>query len=152
MGHYRVGNISHLPTHYSHMKYGGAQLAVHLCLLFNSMLTHSFVPEDFCFGVIIPLLKHKHGDASKLDMYRGITLSSAVSKLFESVLVKIFGDDLKTDYSLVSRNIVAAVTLYSLSMKLLNISRNLVTGYIVLRWTPLRLLIKFYTMACFINC
>ena len=50
------------------------------------MLTRSFVPDDFRFGVIVPLLKHKHGDASRLDMYRGITLSSTISKLFEYVL------------------------------------------------------------------
>ena len=48
------------------------------------------VPAHFCFGTIVPLLKDKHGDASQLHMYRGITLSSTVSKLFESVLVALF--------------------------------------------------------------
>ena len=79
-----------------HVKYGGAQLLVHLCLLFNAMIAHSFVPADFCFGMIVPLLKNKHGDASRLDMYRGITLSSAVSKLFESVLVAMFGESIRS--------------------------------------------------------
>jgi len=79
-----------------HVKYGGLQLVVHLCLLFNSMIAHSFVPADFRFGMIVPLLKEKHGDASRLDMYRGITLSSAISKLFESVLVAIFGDSVQS--------------------------------------------------------
>ena len=37
----------------------------------------------------MPLLKDKHGDATRLEMYRGVTLSSAVSKLFESLLVDI---------------------------------------------------------------
>jgi len=32
------------------------------------------------------------GDASKIEMYREITLSCAVSKLFASVLVAVFGD------------------------------------------------------------
>jgi len=58
------------------------------------MMAHAFVPSDFCFSMIVPLLKDKHGDASRLDMYRGITLSSAVSKLFVSVLVTIYGDSL----------------------------------------------------------
>ena len=50
---------------------------VHLSqsILFNASLGHGFVPNDHCFGVILPLLTNKHGDASKLDMYRGITLS-----------------------------------------------------------------------------
>jgi len=38
----------------------------------------------------LPLLKSKHGDASLLNMYRGITLSSVVSKLFELVLLDYF--------------------------------------------------------------
>ena len=59
-----------------HIKYGGTQLLVHLCLLVNAMMKHSFVPADFCFGMIIPLLKDKHGDTSRLDMYRGITVSN----------------------------------------------------------------------------
>jgi len=60
------------------------------------MMAHAFVPSDFCFSMIVPLLKDKHGDASRLDMYRGITLSSAVSKLFVSVLVTIYGDSLQS--------------------------------------------------------
>jgi len=38
-----------------------------------------------------------NGDASNLDMHRGTKLSSAISKLFESDLVKTLGDDLTTD-------------------------------------------------------
>ena len=47
-----------------HIMLGGVQPSVHLCLLFNAMLKHSFVPSAFHCGVIIPLLKNKHGDAS----------------------------------------------------------------------------------------
>ena len=63
---------------------------LHLSLLFTAMLRHSFVPDDFCKGIIVPLLKSKHGDASSLDMYRGITLSSVLSKVFEAVLLHIY--------------------------------------------------------------
>jgi len=74
-----------------HIIYGGNNLLVYLCLPFNSLIKHCFVPADFCFGIIVSLLKSKHGDASQIDMYRGITLSSCVSKLFERVLVEILG-------------------------------------------------------------
>jgi len=57
-----------------HVMLGGPQLYVHLCLLFNSMIRYSYVPDAFGHGIIIPLLKDKHGDSSKLEMYRGITL------------------------------------------------------------------------------
>jgi len=77
--------------------FGTSDLYVHLCLLFNSLLRHCFVPAEFCFGVIIPLLKNKHGNVASSDMYRGITLSSTVSKLFESVLLDLFGDYLQSD-------------------------------------------------------
>jgi len=79
-----------------HIRHGGVHLLVHLCLLFNAMIKHSFMPTDFCFGMIEPLLKDKHGDTSRLDMYRGITVSSAISKLFEAVLVSMFGDHLQS--------------------------------------------------------
>jgi len=36
-----------------HVINGGLQLAVHMTILFNSMLKHTFVPSDFCGGIII---------------------------------------------------------------------------------------------------
>ena len=58
--------------------YAGPDLAVHLCLLCNAMLHHAYVPDDFRFGIIKPLLKNKHGDQSKAEMYRGITLTPVI--------------------------------------------------------------------------
>ena len=45
----------------------------------------------------MPLLKSKHGDATRLDMYRGITLSPVLSKLFEMVLLHPFEESLVSD-------------------------------------------------------
>lgn len=59
------------------------------------MIRHCFVPADFCLSMIIPLiplLKDKHGDTSRLDTRQGITLSNAVCKHFDFVLVAVFGD------------------------------------------------------------
>ena len=77
-----------------HIVFGGNALAVHLCLLFNSMLRHSFVPSDFRFGLIKSVLKDKNGDITSrpTDMYRPITLTPVISKLFESVLLQLYGD------------------------------------------------------------
>jgi len=44
----------------------------------------------FHFGVTKPLLKSKHGDLIKVDMYRGITLIPVISKLFEAVLLSLW--------------------------------------------------------------
>ena len=64
-----------------HLKFGGPQLYVHVCLLFNSIIRHSYVPDAFGHGIIIPLLKDKHGDSSKLETYRGIALSALLNYL-----------------------------------------------------------------------
>jgi len=72
-GHDKISN--------EHIIHGSSELIIHLNLLFNALIKHCFVPSDFCFSLVVPLLKNKHGDATKLDMYRGITLSSVVSCL-----------------------------------------------------------------------
>jgi len=61
------------------------------------MIHHCFVPDDFCNGIILPVLKSKHGDATKVDMYRGITLSRVISKVFESVLLHLYDELLSSD-------------------------------------------------------
>jgi len=66
-----------------HLIYSHPCLTVYLTLLFNMMIQHSFVPDDFGIGVIIPIIKDRLGDTSDVTNYRGITLSPVVSKLFE---------------------------------------------------------------------
>jgi len=67
-------------------------MTVHLSLLFTAMLRHSFVPNDFCNGIVVPMLKNKHDNVCSLDMDRGITLSPVMSKVFEAVLLRIYKD------------------------------------------------------------
>lgn len=43
------------------------------------------------------MLKDKHGDITGTDIYRGITLTPVMSKLFELVLLNLFGDFLNSD-------------------------------------------------------
>jgi len=61
------------------------------------MLSHAFVPDNFCRIIVVPLLKNQHGNSTSLDMYRDITLLPVISKIFESVLLELFDDFLKTD-------------------------------------------------------
>ena len=42
-------------------------------------------------------MKNTEGDKIKSDNYRGITLSPVLSKIFESVLLVLFGDHLSSD-------------------------------------------------------
>ena len=80
-----------------HVIFGGPSLNVHLSLLYSAMICHSFVPVGFTYGIIIPLLKNKHGNPTNIDMYRGITLSSVLSIVFEYVLVRFYDVFLKSD-------------------------------------------------------
>jgi len=59
-----------------HLVFSGNDFVVHTCLLFTAMLKYSFVPTDFKFGIIKPVLKDKHGDITSIDMYHGITLKA----------------------------------------------------------------------------
>jgi len=61
------------------------------------MLRHFFIPSSFQFGIILLIPKDKHGDLSNLDMYRGITLTPAISRLFESLLLAKYGNVLHND-------------------------------------------------------
>jgi len=80
-----------------HLIYAGPNLAVHLCLLFSAMLRHSYVPSSFRYGIVKPILKNKHGDQTSIDMYRGITLTPVISKLFEAILLVVYENSLYSD-------------------------------------------------------
>jgi hypothetical protein len=58
--------------------------------LFTMMLKHSYVPESFTSGVIIPIVKDKRGDLTSTQNYRPITLTSIISKIFELFTHQIF--------------------------------------------------------------
>ena len=75
-------------------------IIVHLKFLFTMILDHSYVPNAFSHGLIIPVIKDKHGDVSAVDNYRPITLSPVLSKVLESYLMLkyshlLWSDDLQ---------------------------------------------------------
>lgn len=63
-----------------------SQHAMIHCLskLFNSCLTNSFYPKCWSEGYIVPI--HKSGDPNDPSNYRGITITSTVGKLFNTIL------------------------------------------------------------------
>ena len=62
-------------------------LVVHLKALFTFMMNHSYVPDSFTQGVIIPILKDKRGDLTDVQNYRPITLCPIISNFFEYYLL-----------------------------------------------------------------
>ncbi|MEW8545343.1 MAG: reverse transcriptase family protein, partial [Candidatus Thiodiazotropha sp.] len=78
-----------------HLKYSGSVLLPVIADIFNGILRTKSIPEAFKSGIITPV--HKKGkDPCKMDNYRGITVSSILGKLFETVILnrleKLNGD------------------------------------------------------------
>ena len=69
-----------------------------LVSIFNRMLRHSYVPSQFRYGFMIPLIKDSQGNHSDVANYRGITISPIVSKVFEHTLKIIFSHHLSTSH------------------------------------------------------
>ena len=66
------------------LKYPGTVLLPTLVTIFDDIVKTKKIPEAFKSGIITPV--HKKGkDPSKMDNYRGITVSSIMGKLFETV-------------------------------------------------------------------
>ena len=66
------------------LKTGKDIIKGHLLQLFNHILSAGKYPTLWSFGLIVPI--HKKDDRSKAENYRGITLLSALGKLFTSIL------------------------------------------------------------------
>ena len=75
-----------------HFKHGPLILFIKLASLFNSMLTHGYVPNQFRLGTITPIIKDKNGNHGDVNNYRGITISPTISKIFERGLKMLFSD------------------------------------------------------------
>ena len=75
----------------------------YVSLLFTCMLFHSFSPTNFCISTMIPIPKGFNKDLSKTTNYRGIALSSLLSKIFDKCIIvsqntALVSDDLQFAY------------------------------------------------------
>jgi hypothetical protein len=68
--------------------FGTNRLYVLITLLFNACLQIAYLPTRFMGSLMVPLVKNKSGDLSDVNNYRAIALSTSMSKIFESVLLK----------------------------------------------------------------
>ena len=78
-------------------KNAGPRLVVHLSFLFNSFLSHGYAPKLFCHSIIIPLVKSKSRDLNDVNNYRAICISTAASKILESLLFKCVQSTCESD-------------------------------------------------------
>ena len=62
-------------------------LYTYVSLLFNSMLAHGCVPNDFLISTLVPIPKNKRKSLNNSDNYRAIALSSILGKLMDGILL-----------------------------------------------------------------
>ena len=98
LGRLKTGKSSSGSIRPEHIFHGSEKLAFHLQLLFNSMIQHGVVVSDFLNGTITPIVKDSQGDVSVCSNYRGITLGTIYSKLFEMALDIKLAPYMSTDY------------------------------------------------------
>ena len=72
-----------------HFKYAHRISHVFLSLLFNSFISHGYLPTDFMKTALVPIVKNKTGDTSDKNNYRPIAIVTAASKLFEICILKV---------------------------------------------------------------
>ena len=80
-----------------HIFLGSPELLCYLHLLFNALLSHSYMPHEFLCGTITPIIKDPNGDSTSSGNYRGITLGPIFLQIFEYLLLDKFGHFLETD-------------------------------------------------------
>ena len=74
----------------------GNDCYVHFALLFNAIVVHGNLPDNFLYSTIIPILKGRNANSCDSSNYRGIALSSIFSKVFDNLVLLKFSDELLT--------------------------------------------------------
>ncbi len=85
-----------------HLKHGGLTIQKWLLKIFNRILSLEEIPPCLKQGIITPAYKRKGKDPLLVDSYRGIIISSVLSKLLETIIMRIdvFLEDLNIPHCL----------------------------------------------------
>ena len=68
-----------------------------LSIIFRSYIIHGNISDILMLSTLVPIVKDKLGNLCSSDNYRSIAISSLVLKIFDWVLLLIFGDKLHLD-------------------------------------------------------
>ncbi len=71
-----------------HIRYAGDITKVVFKQIFNAIIDLEEIPPSLKFGVISPIYKGKGKDPLSCNSYRGLTICSNVTKLFESIVLQ----------------------------------------------------------------
>ena len=93
----KVGKAASTFIKAEHVYLGCPELLCYLHLLFNALISHSFMPYDFLCGLISPIVKDPNGDTSEPSNYRPVTLGPIFAQIFEYALYDKFGHYLQSE-------------------------------------------------------
>ena len=71
-----------------HLKFGGPSIPCWLKRIFNSIIKPEAIPPTLNRGLITPVFKGKGRDPLDPNNYRGITVTSVISKCFERAILQ----------------------------------------------------------------
>ena len=91
----KVGKATSTFIKAEHILCGCPELVTYLHLLFNGLLSHSYMPQEFLCGTIIPNV-NPNGDSTASSNYRPITLGPIFLQIIEHLLLNKFGFYLET--------------------------------------------------------
>ena len=72
-------------------------LYLHLSNIFQIFLTHSHVSLNLLLAVLVPIVKDKLGNISSSKNYRSIAISSLILKIFDWIVILLFGETFGLD-------------------------------------------------------
>ena len=82
----KAGGPDGLTSEY--LKEGGGSVVIWMMRILNAVRELEAVPDCLKCGIIIPVYKGGGKDALKVDSYRSVTLSSAIAKVLELVILE----------------------------------------------------------------
>ena len=68
-----------------------------LAVCMRSYIIHGHVSKCLLTSTMVPLIKDKLGDSASSDNYRSIAISSVIMKIFDLVILSVFGEHLQLD-------------------------------------------------------
>ena len=79
-----------------HIIHACDDLHVHTALLFNAILVHGSLPNDFLYSTIVPIPKGRNVNVADSANFRGIAVCSVFGKLFDNIVLQQFSDSFHT--------------------------------------------------------
>ena len=80
------------------LKRAPSTLFYHLSNIIKCFLIHGHISNILLLATLVPIIKDKLGDAEASDNYRSIALSSIILKVFDWIVLLLFGKSLGLDY------------------------------------------------------